>query len=202
MEVSTNVCRTAPSNKTTAMRFIVTFLAAGLGAVASFAANAATARTDIQSKELALATLAPDADPTTDPIAAIWKDQLSALRAQVASKSPKFLNATFVDGDRTLLFSVSIDDPSCVNLSGALAHASSFSSCPMRVAQTRGGVLNMVKSSPEFYFPDPRYVEIPGGKSTTVTFDPRTGQFSETEVVDGVASQTPDPSNPPVRISN
>jgi hypothetical protein len=182
------------------MRTVFSILVLGIGAAACFAADAATILTDVQTKELALATLAPDADPATDPIAAVWKDQLPALRAHVASKAPKFLNATFVDGDRVLLFSVSIDDPTCVNLSGALAHASSFSTCPMRVAVTEPGGPRVIESVADFSFPDPRYTEVPGEKSTTVTFDPRSSQISIAEVVDGDRLPIPDPNNAPLTI--
>ena len=181
-----------------AMR-VLAVLALNLGVVASFAADAETSRSEVQSKELALATLAADADPATDPIATLWKDRLPALRAHVASKAPKFLDATFIDGDKSIVFSVSINDPNCENLSGALGRASAFSSCPMRVAVAQNGTVQMVKSEPTFYYPDPRYAQSMSkplaSDATTVTFNPHTRELSYQEIVDGEPDQAaPDAS--------
>jgi hypothetical protein len=178
------------SSHRSASRGVVFVLGLTVSAVAAFAGDASSPSPTVQSRQLALITLAADADPKTSPLAEIWKDQLAALRAHVANGAIPFFDASFTDGDRVIVVSVSVDDPTCENYSGALARPTAYSSCPMRVAIVRGPRVSVVASDPHFGLPIPfdasgRFDTATSANVTRLGYDPSKRELTIAEVIDG-----------------
>ncbi len=186
------------------MRISSACLAFALSLSASFAANAADASTSLQVKQLEPVTVAPTVDPASDPLAAIWKDKLPELRARLAGKSPSFFAATFVDGDATIVISVSVNDALCENLSGALGRPTTGSDCPMRVARVRHGEVAILGSSEHFVLPAP--IDAAGAwappspnNSVAIAFDPASHSLRVSERIDGENADAVNPNPIPLK---
>ena len=180
----------------TVVRALPVIFAIGCAALASYGAHAAPPG-QIQSARFALIVVPPDADPKTNSVAAIWKDQLATLRAHVANKAVSFFNATFADGDKTIIVSVSVNDPTCENYSGALAKPTAYSSCPMRAAVLQNGTASVVASDAHFGLPIPfdangRLDTDTGANVTTLGYNPSTHELTIAEVIDGKPATTLD----------
>ena len=166
---------------------------------ASFPATAADPSASLQVKTLQPVVLGPTADATSTPLAAIWDDKLGESRARPAGKSPAFLSASFDDGDATVIISVSINDPTCENLSGALGRPTTGSDCPMRVARLRGGVVSILATNDHFVVPIP--IDASGAwappspsNSVVTTFDPASHSLGISERIDGEAADAVNPN--------
>jgi hypothetical protein len=171
---------------------------------AAFCVHAAQT-SSVQSSRLSVTTLAPDADPRTDPLAAIWGDQLATLRAHAANKAPSFFKATFTDGDKTILVSVSVNDPTCENYSGALARPTAYSGCPMRVAVLRNGTVLIVASDAHFGLPiafdaNGRFDTDTAANATTLGYDSASHVVTIAEVIDGKPATALDDIPSPIQL--
>ena len=159
----------------------------------------------VQSSRLTVMTLAPGADPKTDPLAAIWDDQLATLRAHAANKALSFFRATFTDGDKTILVSVSVNDPTCENYSGALARPTAYSSCPMRVAVLQNGTVSVVASDAHFGLPiafdsNGRFDTDTAANATTLGFDTTSHVLTIAEMIDGKPATALDDIPSPIHL--
>jgi hypothetical protein len=158
-----------------------------------------------QSSRLSVTTLAPDADPKTDPLAAVWGDQLATLRAHAANKAPAFFKATFTDGDKTILISVSVNDPTCENYSGALARPTAYSGCPMRVAVLWNGTVSVVASDAHFGLPiafdaNGHFDTETTANATTLGYDSTSHVLTIAEVIDGKPATALDDIPSPIHL--
>jgi hypothetical protein len=166
---------------------------------ASFPATAADPTASFQVKTLQPVVLGPTADATSTPLAAIWDDKLGEIRARLAGKSPAFLSASFDDGDATIIISVSVSDPTCENLSGALGRPTTGGDCPMRVARLRGGVVSILAGNDHFVVPIP--IDASGASappspnnSVVATFDPASHSLEISERIDGESADAANPN--------
>jgi hypothetical protein len=191
--------RTDFPRRGTALRIPSACLAVVLGLSASFAASAAEASKTLQVKQLEPVTLAPTVEVASNPLAAIWKDKLAEIRARLAGKSPAFFAATFDDGEAAIIISVSVDDPACENLSGALGRPTAGSDCPMRVARVQRGDVAVLGSSEHFVLP--ASIDASGdwgapspGNSVSVTFDPGSQSLAISERIDGENADAVNPN--------
>jgi hypothetical protein len=162
----------------------------GISLRASFPALAADPTASLQVKTLQPVLLGPIADTASRALAAIWEDRLGGIRARLAGKSPVFLSASFDRGDATIVMSVSVNDPTCENLSGALGRPTSGSDCPMRVAIARGGAVSILATNERFVVPLPieesgAWAPPSANNSATVKFDPSARSLIISERIDG-----------------
>jgi hypothetical protein len=174
-------------------------LAFALSLSAGFAAGAADASTSLQVEQLEPVTLAPTVGAGSNPLAAIWKDKLPELRARRAGERPSFFAATFTDGDATIVVSVSVNDPSCENLSGALGRPTAGSDCPMRVSRVQRGEVTILASSEHFVLPTPITPSGAWGSPSpenfvAITFDPASHFLSVSERIDGENADAVNPN--------
>ena len=138
--------------------FIVPIVTVFLGAAPVAAQNGAL------SQRLVATNLSLAALPGSSALAAVWQDRLAAERQKLAAfakASPgspieasaiaiPVFEASFKDGDKTLIVSALFTTPECQNFSGA--SAPSLNNCPMRVAVLRKGQTKIVSSEADFPF--------------------------------------------------
>lgn len=191
--------RTDVSWRTTTLRISSACLAFALSLGAGFAANVADASTSLQVKQLEPITLAPTLEAASNPLAAIWKDKLGDIRARLSNKTPGFFAATFDDGDASIIISVSVNDPACENLSGALGRSTTGSDCPMRVARVQRGEVTILNSSEHFVLPAP--IDVTGAwappsrdNSITITLNPASHSLAISERIDGENADAVNPN--------
>jgi hypothetical protein len=180
------------------------------GFVACFVAFSASCvqpaqASSVQSSRLTVVTLPLGADPKTNPLAAIWSDQLAALRAHVENRPVSFFTATFTDGAKTILVSVSVNDPTCENYSGALAKPTAYSSCPMRAAVLQNGAVSVVASDAHFGLPiafdaSGRFDTETGANATTLGYDSTSHVLTIAEVIDGKPATALDDIPSPIHL--
>ena len=166
------------------------------------------AQSGVQSQRLIAKGLSLGAQPADTPLAAIWQDRLAAERQKLASlaksspaspmpsyaASVAVFEASFKDGDRTIIVSALFTTPECQNFSGAAAP--SLNNCPMRVAILRNGQIRVAASELDFPFvatlketPDNQAVEydnVTQRDKTIVVFNPATHEITTTLTMNGV----------------
>ena len=125
--------------------------------------------------------------------------QTGEIRARLAGKSPTFLSANFDDGDATIIVSVSVNDPACENLSGALGRATTGSDCPMRVARLSAGAVSILAASDHFVVPvsldaSGAWAPPSPNNSVVITFDPASHALAISERIDGEAADAVNPN--------
>jgi hypothetical protein len=179
-------------------------LALVLGFGLSLSANAANPGSTGQARVLEPIVLAPNADAANNPLASIWKDRLGELRRRLVNKSPAFFSASFDDGDARIVISVSVNDPACENLSGALGRPTTGSACPMRVALLKGGAVTLLAANEHFVLPIS--VDAAGAWSppspknlATITFDPTSRSLRVSERIDGEIADAVNPNPIPLK---
>jgi len=166
---------------------------------ASFSATAADPSASLHVKTLQPVVLGSTADPASKPLAAIWEDKLGEIRARLAGKSPTFFSASFDNGDATIIISVSVNDPTCENLSVALGRPTTGSACPMRVARLRGGEVSILATNDHFVLPIPIAASGAGASPSpnnlaTIMFDPSARSLGISERIDGEAADAVNPN--------
>ena len=176
---------------------IICFVVSALGAspLARAATDAPAAETQrLKSEALPDTTLA-----SADPLSKIWSDRLPALRAHLGSRAPTFFAALFSAADLTIVVSVSADDPTCDNLSGALARPTAGRACPMRVAIITHGVVSIASRNDHFVFADPvdangaRVAPSPANE-TAITLRADTHDLSFAQSIDGKDADSVNPT--------
>lgn len=185
--------------KSTPARIFSLCVVFGISFAASFPALAADPTASLQVKTLQPFALGPTADAASKPLAAIWVDKLGEIRARLAGKSPTFLSANFDDGDATIIVSVSVNDPACENLSGALGRATTGSDCPMRVARLSAGAVSILAASDHFVVPvsldaSGAWAPPSPNNSVVITFDPASHALAISERIDGEAADAVNPN--------
>ena len=185
--------------KSTASRNFLACAVLGISLGASFPALAADPTASLQVKTLQPVLLGPTVDAPSQALAAIWADKLGEIRARLSGKSPVFLSASFDNGDATIVMSVSVNDPTCENLSGALGRPTSGSDCPMRVAIVRGDAVSVLATNDRFVVPLP--IEESGAwappspsNSTMLTFDASARSLAISERIDGENADAVNPN--------
>jgi hypothetical protein len=171
----------------------------GISLAASFPALAADPTASLQVKTLQPVLLGPTVDAPSQALAAIWADKMGEIRARPAGKRPTFLSANFDDGDATIVVSVSVNDPACENLSGALGRATSGSDCPMRVAIVRSGAVSILATNNHFVVPLPleesgAWAPPSPNNSVVITFDPASHGLAISERIDGENADAVNPN--------
>jgi len=142
------------------MRVLGALVTAGLVVHPLYAA----AQSGVQTQRFMATTISLDAGPASSALAAVWQDRLQAERNKLAALSKAspptakptpdvavpIFQATFKDGDKTIIISALFTTPECRNLSGVAAQ--NLNNCPMRVAVLRNGQVKVVKSESDFPF--------------------------------------------------
>ena len=162
-------------------------------------ARAATDAPSAETQRLKSEAL-PDTTPASaDPLSKIWSDRLPALRSHLGARAPTFFAARFSAADTTIIVSVSADDPTCDNLSGALARPTAGRACPMRVAVIAHGVVSIASRNDHFVFADP--VDADGARlppsstnETTITFLADTHDLTFAQRIDGQRADAVNPT--------
>lgn len=180
----------------------------------------AMAQSGVQSQRLVARALSLEATAKSSPLAAIWQDRLAAEReklAALAKASPgssitapaiflPVFEASFKDGDRTLIVSALFTTPECKNFSGAAAP--SLNNCPMRIAVLRDGQTKVLLSEVDFPFVAalketadnklPEYDNELQRDKTIVAFNPATDEITTALTLNGVLDME---MSPAVRIA-
>lgn len=191
-----------------------------LVAAVLLSATAAAAQSGVQSQRLVARELSLEAPPKSSALAAIWQDRLIAQREKLtaltkaSSGSPiaasaiviPVFEASFKDGDKTLIVSALFTTPECRNFSGAAAP--SLNNCPMRIAVLRDGQMKVVASEAEFPFvaalkepPDdkpPEYDNESQRDKTIVVFNPATHEITTTLTLNGALDME---KTAPIRVA-
>jgi hypothetical protein len=169
--------------------------ALGPSSPARAATDAPAAETQRLKSELLLDTTAG----TADPLSQIWRDTLPALRSHLGARAPTFFAARFSAANTTIIVSVSADDPTCDNLSGALARPTAGRACPMRVAVITHGVVSIASRNDHFVFADP--VDANGARlppspanETAIMFRADTHDLTFVQRIDGKSADGVNPT--------
>ena len=162
-------------------------------------ARAATDAATVQTLRLTPESLPETTAATANPLSQIWRDALPALRAHLGARAPTFFAARFAAANTTIIVSVSADDPTCDNLSGALARPTAGRACPMRVAIITQGAVSIASRNDHFVFADPvdaNGVRVPTSPAneTAVIFRADTHDLTFAQRIDGKSADGVNPT--------